>query len=222
MLPRDRGRISGLLLEHDYVPARDGALRGSRPGRKRGGAGRTRGIRRRTVIVVLGAGHGCDDRQREQYRHCQNRDSHLHRVLHCLCTSGQETFSSSHPFMIRGAPYAPVRRKLESSHLAAAGSDGGRFGSRPHPARTRTGFSESATASNSQTAAETWATWAHAPSRESTARPLTAMCGHPRHRLHMMLGPGPTITMDGALEVSGAFSGEEGALCGTTPRYSTP
>ncbi len=40
VLPRDRGRISGLLLEHDYVPARDGALRGSRPGRKRGGAGR--------------------------------------------------------------------------------------------------------------------------------------------------------------------------------------
>jgi hypothetical protein len=51
---------------------------------------------------------------------------------------------------------------------------------------------------------------------------LDSLTPEERHRVYGVLGLKTTITMDGALEVSGAFSGEEGALCGTTLRYSTP
>ena len=56
----------------------------------------------------------------------------------------------------------------------------------------------------------------------TTPKALDGLTPEERHRIYGMLGLKAMITMDGALEVSGAFSGEEGALCGTTPRYSTP
>jgi hypothetical protein len=52
VLPCDRGRIPDLLIEHDYVLAREGALRGSPPGRKRAVT---------VVIVVLGDGGGREE-----------------------------------------------------------------------------------------------------------------------------------------------------------------
>jgi hypothetical protein len=55
-----------------------------------------------------------------------------------------------------------------------------------------------------------------------TPTALDSLTPEERHRVYGMLGLKATITMEGALEVSGAFSGEGDALCGTITRYSTP
>jgi hypothetical protein len=55
-----------------------------------------------------------------------------------------------------------------------------------------------------------------------TPKALDSLTPEERHRVYGMLGLKATITMDGALEVSGAFSGEGDALCGTITRCSTP
>jgi hypothetical protein len=55
-----------------------------------------------------------------------------------------------------------------------------------------------------------------------TSKALDSLTPDERHRVYGMLGLKATITMDGSLEVSGAFSGEGDVSCGTTTRYSTP
>jgi hypothetical protein len=55
-----------------------------------------------------------------------------------------------------------------------------------------------------------------------SAEALDSLTPEERHQLYGMLGLGATITMDGTLEVSGTFSGEGDALCGTQVRSSTP
>jgi hypothetical protein len=55
-----------------------------------------------------------------------------------------------------------------------------------------------------------------------SAEALDSLTPEERHQLYGMLGLGATITMDGTLEVSGTFSGEGDALCGTEARCSTP
>ena len=55
-----------------------------------------------------------------------------------------------------------------------------------------------------------------------TPKALDSLTAEERHRVYGMLGLKATITMDGSMEVSGAFSGEGDVLCGTTTRYSTP
>jgi site-specific DNA recombinase len=55
-----------------------------------------------------------------------------------------------------------------------------------------------------------------------SAETLDSLTSEERHQLYGMLGLGATITMDGTLEVSGTFSGEGDALCGTKVRFSTP
>jgi DNA repair exonuclease SbcCD ATPase subunit len=48
-----------------------------------------------------------------------------------------------------------------------------------------------------------------------SAEALDSLTSEERHQLYGMLGLRATITMDGTLEVSGTFSGEGDALCGT-------
>ena len=55
-----------------------------------------------------------------------------------------------------------------------------------------------------------------------SAEALYSLTPEERHQLYGMLGLRATITMDGALEVSGTFSGKGDALCGTKVRSSTP
>jgi hypothetical protein len=55
-----------------------------------------------------------------------------------------------------------------------------------------------------------------------SAEARDSLTSEERHQLYGMLGLGATITMDGTLEVSGAFSGEGDALCGTQVRSTTP
>lgn len=55
-----------------------------------------------------------------------------------------------------------------------------------------------------------------------SAEALDSLTSEERHQLYGMLGLGDTTTMDGTLEVSGTFSGEGDALCGTQVRSSAP
>ena len=55
-----------------------------------------------------------------------------------------------------------------------------------------------------------------------SAEALDSLTSEERHQLYGMLGLRATIIMDGTLEVSGTFSGEGDALCGTQVRSTTP